>query len=74
MTEPDEALKYARRQTFPDRRTVAQAYRAGQAASADRIKALEEGVIELERKRVEYVRAKAARARKLRNLLKEADQ
>jgi hypothetical protein len=52
MTEPDEALKWAREKTKArlsqpnslDLRTrhLADAYRAGQAASAERVKALEE--------------------------------
>jgi len=40
MTEPDEALIWAREQGFPiyQHHTLARAYRAGQAASAERIK------------------------------------
>jgi hypothetical protein len=46
MTEPDEALMWARKQNFPiyQHHTLAQAYRAGQTASAERIKALEEAL------------------------------
>ena len=46
MTEPDEALLWAREQSaLPAVQTVtAQAYRAGAAASAARIKALEEAL------------------------------
>ena len=46
MTEPDEALLWAREQSaLPAVQTVtAHAYRAGAAASAERIKALEEGL------------------------------
>lgn len=45
MTEPDEALRWAKREGyrwFADE--IADAYRAGQAASAARIKALEEEI------------------------------
>jgi hypothetical protein len=50
MTEPDEALLWAREQSaLPAVQTVmAYAYRAGAAASADRIKELEARVAELE--------------------------
>lgn len=51
MTEPDEALKWARSQVpdgwyevEEDLEWRAEAYRAGQAASAERIKALEEAL------------------------------
>ncbi len=51
MTEPDEALIWAREQpaslALPVIR-MAHAYRAGQAASAERIKALEEALRGLE--------------------------
>jgi hypothetical protein len=44
MSEPDEALRYARGQARlgNHRDWLPEAYRAGQAASAERIKALEE--------------------------------
>jgi hypothetical protein len=45
MTEPDEALIWARLacgDNTREQRRLADAYRAGQAASAERIKALEE--------------------------------
>ena len=41
MTEPDEALIWARENSMPQTYALARAYRAGQAASAERIKALE---------------------------------
>jgi len=45
MTEPDEALLWAREdsvsKTYAQTYALARAYRAGQAASAERIKALE---------------------------------
>lgn len=54
MTEPDEALIWAREQVpegwYEDEDDLewrAKAYRAGQAASAERIKALEEEVARL---------------------------
>ena len=46
MTEPDEALLWARGAGMPiyQHHTLAEAYRAGAAASAERIKALEGAV------------------------------
>jgi hypothetical protein len=65
MTEPDEALIWARRQNGDPAkpRTItasyraglmAHGYRAGQAASAERIKALEEAIREAMRRLNEY--------------------
>ena len=51
MTEPDEALKWARERAGPfdvTAQRLAQGYRAGQAASAERIKALEEEIAALQ--------------------------
>ena len=52
MSEPDEALLWAREQSaLPAVQTVtAYAYRAGAAASEARIKALEERIAELEKR------------------------
>jgi len=45
MSEPDEALKYARGQGYRAMALeIADTYRAGQAASAERIKALKEAL------------------------------
>lgn len=54
MTEPDEALLWARENSPPhiyvELANAANAYRAGAAASAERIKELEARVAELERR------------------------
>ena len=84
MTEPDEALIWARSQVpedwYEDQGDIewrARAYRAGQAASAERIKALEAGVSDA----IAYVEFQRPNAidldqllRALRALLEEADQ
>jgi hypothetical protein len=56
MSKPDEALIWARKQGLPIylHHTFAQAYRAGQAASAERIKALEEALAKANKPRWFY--------------------
>lgn len=63
MTEPDEALLYARRSGVPvyQHQTVADAFRAGSAASAERIKELEAEVRELKEALVAVVMEATAR-------------
>ena len=80
MTEPDEALIWARLacgDNTREQRRLADAYRAGQAASAERIKALGAGVSDA----IAYVEFQRPNAidldqllRALRALLEEADQ
>ena len=80
MTEPDEALIWARKHKFTGpsmQSTLAYGYRAGQAASAERIKALEGGVSDA----IAYVEFQRPNAidldqllRALRALLEEAAQ
>jgi hypothetical protein len=53
MTEPDEALIWAKEQSAIRSGYFLHAYRAGQAASAERIKALEE---EIDAARIEGIR------------------
>lgn len=74
MTEPDEALLYARRSGVPvyQHQTVAEAYRAGAAASTERIKELEARVDALERQ-VNTLR-RVVGTDKIVPLLKEPDQ
>ena len=99
MTEPDEALIWAREDAaklwdkYPERAAkvragvfdiypsnLARAYRAGQAASAERIKALEEALLNLVDRVTEddgegcQTGVNAAEMISARALLKEADQ
>jgi hypothetical protein len=83
MTEPDEAMKYARAMKASNNETylMARAYRAGQAASAERIKALEEALRAWVEKECDYMRRNDLGNPEVqpaviwsRALLKEADQ
>ena len=72
-SEPDEALIWAREQSGDDAVfSLADAYRAGQAASAERIKALEEEVA-FSRKIAARCTEELEWVRQQRALLKEVD-
>lgn len=81
MTELDEALQWVREQSDIPGVQLATAYRAGQAASAERIKALEEALRAWVEKECDYMRKNNLGNPEVqpaviwsRALLKEADQ
>jgi hypothetical protein len=81
MTEPDEALMWARENAAFYTYALTAAYRAGQATAAERIKALEEALRAWVEKECDYMRKNNLGNPEVqpavvwsRALLKEADQ